>query len=93
LSERVKARPQSILQDRNILSLPRVAIDAGSPAKPVSFEPSRKPGVRCAIAADEPAYRYPTVGIAGCCARAALGHAAAPPSVARNFRRLMWLAI
>src|SRR5262249_43231103 len=71
--ERVKARPQSILQDRNILSLPRVGIDAGSPAKPVSFKPSRKPGVRCAIAADEPAYRYSTVGIAGCCARAAPG--------------------
>jgi len=32
-------------------------------------------------------------GIAGCCARAASGHAAAaPPSVAKNFRRPMWLA-
>jgi putative tryptophan/tyrosine transport system substrate-binding protein len=30
----------------------------------------------------------------GCCARAASGHAAAaPPSVAKNFRRPMWLAI
>jgi hypothetical protein len=28
-------------------------------------------------------------GIAGCCARAASGHAAAPPSVAKNFRRPM----
>jgi hypothetical protein len=28
-----------------------------------------------------------------CCARAASGHAAAaPPSVAKNFRRAMWLA-
>jgi hypothetical protein len=31
---------------------------------------------------------------AGCCARAASGHAAAaPPSVAKNFRRPMWLAM
>jgi hypothetical protein len=31
---------------------------------------------------------------AGCCARAASGHtAAAPPSVAKNFRRRIWLAI
>jgi hypothetical protein len=36
--------------------------------------------------------RNPTTGIAGCCARAASGHAAAPPSVAKNFRRSMWLA-
>jgi hypothetical protein len=29
-----------------------------------------------------------------CCARAASGHAAAaPPSVAKNFRRSMWLAM
>jgi len=36
----------------------------------------------------------PTVGIAACCARAASGHAAAaPPSVAKSFRRSMWLAM
>jgi hypothetical protein len=35
----------------------------------------------------------PTTGI-GCCARATSGHvAAAPPSVAKNFRRPMWLAM
>src|SRR5262249_42369601 len=28
-----------------------------------------------------------------CCARAASGHAVAPPSVAKNFRRAMWLAM
>src|SRR5262249_52074996 len=33
--------------------------------------------------------RNPITGIAGCCARAARGHAAAPPSVAKNFRRSM----
>jgi len=34
------------------------------------------------------------VGTFGCCARAASGHvAAAPQSVAKNFRRLMWLAM
>jgi len=31
----------------------------------------------------------PTTGIAGCCARAASGHAAAPPSSVMNSRRLM----
>jgi hypothetical protein len=37
--------------------------------------------------------RNPTTGIAGCCARVTRGHAAAPPSVAKNFRRPMWLAM
>jgi hypothetical protein len=32
-------------------------------------------------------------GSVGYCARAASGHAAAPPSVAKNFRRSMWLAM
>jgi hypothetical protein len=32
-------------------------------------------------------------GLGACCARAAIGHAAAPPSVAKNFRRSMWLAM
>jgi len=32
--------------------------------------------------------------LAACCARAASGQAtAAPPSVAKNFRRAMWLAM
>jgi hypothetical protein len=38
--------------------------------------------------------RSPTTGTVGCCAYAASGHAAAaPPSVAKNFRRSMWLAM
>src|SRR5262249_24708791 len=38
--------------------------------------------------------RNPITGAAGCCARAASGQAAAaPPSVAKNFRRPMWLAM
>jgi hypothetical protein len=38
--------------------------------------------------------KYPIAGIAGCCARAPSGHAAAaPPSVAKNSRRPMWLAM
>jgi hypothetical protein len=38
--------------------------------------------------------RNPITGVAGCCARATSGHvAAAPPSVAKNFRRSMWLAM
>jgi hypothetical protein len=35
----------------------------------------------------------PTTGIARCCARAASGHDAAPPTVAKNLRRSMWLAM
>jgi hypothetical protein len=34
-------------------------------------------------------WRNPTTGIAGCCARAATGHAAAPPSIVMNARRCM----
>jgi len=34
-------------------------------------------------------WRTPITGIADCCARAASGHAAAPPTVAKNFRRAM----
>jgi hypothetical protein len=38
--------------------------------------------------------RNPITGIAGCRARAANDQAAAPPSsVAKNFRRPMWLAM
>jgi hypothetical protein len=40
-----------------------------------------------------PLLRNPITGTAGCCARAASGHVAAPPSVAKNFRRPMWLAM
>ena len=36
----------------------------------------------------DPALRNPITGIAGCCARAASGHAAAPPSSVMNSRRL-----
>jgi NAD(P)-dependent dehydrogenase (short-subunit alcohol dehydrogenase family) len=38
--------------------------------------------------------KYPMVGsLVGCCARATSGHAAAPPSVAKNFRRPRWLTM
>jgi hypothetical protein len=46
-----------------------------------------------AFASGDALARIATTGIAGCCARAASGHAAAPPSVAKNFRRAMWLAM
>jgi hypothetical protein len=36
----------------------------------------------------EPPLRNAITGIAGCCARAASGQAAAPPSSVMNFRRL-----
>src|SRR5438046_1050970 len=37
----------------------------------------------------EPLFRNPIMGIAGCCAREARGHAAAPPRRVRNERRCM----
>src|SRR5262245_5345765 len=37
-----------------------------------------------------PITNTPMVGTFGCWARAASGHVAAPPSVAKNFRRSMW---
>ena len=44
--------------------------------------------------AGDVASRKPITGTAGCCARAASGQvAAATPSVAKNFRRSMWLAM
>jgi hypothetical protein len=42
-----------------------------------------------AMPLDDPLFMNPTTGIAGCCARATTGHAPAPPSVAKNFRRSM----
>ena len=41
------------------------------------------------VALGRSALMYPTTGIAGCCARAASGHAAAAPSAATNSRRLI----
>jgi hypothetical protein len=37
--------------------------------------------------------RADVIRLGVCCARAASGHAATPPSVAKNFRRPMWLAM
>ena len=34
--------------------------------------------------------RNPTTGIADCCARAVIGHAANPPRYVMNSRRLIW---
>jgi hypothetical protein len=79
------------------------AIDAGGGYtyfNPQTGQPSSCS--RCAKAATHglqadgvPAPKNPMVGsLPACCARAASGHAtAAPPSVAKNFRRPMWLAM
>jgi hypothetical protein len=62
--------------------------------KPASASPLRSPSTKNPTSAAVESRRNPTTGIAGCCARAGSGHAAtAPPSVARNFRRPMWLAM
>jgi hypothetical protein len=55
-----------------------------------SLRPWRKAATTCVCAAATPACMNPTTGIAGCCARAASGHAAAaPPRSAMNSRRPM----
>ena len=53
------------------------------PSDPVGIRPER-----AHRSGDSPC-RNPITGIAGCCARAASGHAAAPPSSVMNSRRLM----
>jgi hypothetical protein len=64
----------------------------------VHFDPPGKPfrnaAMGRAIGLGDKLLRNPITGIASCCARAASGHAAAaPPSVAKNFRRSIWLAM
>src|SRR5262249_53299205 len=56
--------------------------------KPASFRPCRKASTINAKPAAGVLLRNPITGIAGCCARAASGHAAAAPprNVAKNFR-------
>jgi hypothetical protein len=49
------------------------------------FFRGRKAFTKCGTSTSDALRRNPTTGIAGCCARAASGHAAAPPSVAKNF--------
>src|SRR5262249_31969817 len=59
--------------------------------RPRSFNPRRR-AVSREEASDsgDARFKYPITGIAGCCARAASGHAAAaPPSTASNSRRPM----
>ena len=52
---------------------------------PVSFKPRRRPFSRGVSDSGDPEFRYPITGIVGCCARAASGHTAAPPtSVSRT---------
>ena len=55
----------------------------------VSFKPWRNAARRCSVPSGDVLRRNPITGIAGCCARAASGHAAAPPKSAINSRRLI----
>src|SRR5262252_4016342 len=58
--------------------------------KPPSAKPWRNPAKRCVVSSGDLLLRYPITGIADCCARAAIGHAAAPPSSRpMNERRLI----
>src|SRR5262249_24338988 len=54
-----------------------------------SLRPSRNAAARWARASEVPSWRKPTTGIAACCARAARGHDAAPPSNVMNSRRFI----
>ena len=58
--------------------------------KPASLRPWRKRAMFCVGPAADVPSRYPITGIAGCCARAASGHAAAaPPRSVMNSRRFI----
>jgi hypothetical protein len=54
---------------------------------PASLRPRRNAATVWANGPGDPILRNPTTGIAGCCARTANGHVAAPPSLAMNSRR------
>ena len=56
-------------------------------SKAFSFRPSRNAATRLTYPAGDALLRNPTTGIAGCCARAAMGSAAVPASPAMNSRR------
>jgi hypothetical protein len=60
---------------------------------PVSLKPLRNASRSLTLTCAELDPRNPITGIVDCCARVASGHVAAPPSVAKNFRRSMWLAM
>src|SRR5262249_34144476 len=56
--------------------------------KPPSARPWRNPAKRCVVSSGDLLLRYPITGIAGGCARAVSGHAAAaPPSSVMKSRR------
>jgi hypothetical protein len=56
---------------------------------PVSLRPRRNSTKRQTSDCWDPLLRKPITGMVGCCARAASGHAAAPPTAASNSRRPM----
>src|SRR5215468_4753350 len=58
-------------------------------AWPDSFRPTRNAASDVADSPGDLLLRNPITGIAGCCARAASGHAAAPPNSVMKSRRLM----
>src|SRR5262245_20220651 len=55
--------------------------------KPTSLRPWRNAATLGAYPPDVSLLRNPITGMAGCCARAASGHAAAPPKSVMNWRR------
>src|SRR5262245_5911297 len=79
-----------LLPGTRCASLPQAQDAPEAPAgQPISLRPLRKAATRDADASREPGLTRPMTGTAGCCARAATGHAAAPPSSVMNSRRFI----
>ena len=79
-------RPPAPAADQSDLARSGIRSSHSGLRLPVSFRPWRKPW-RARLG--KTAVTNPITGFAGCCARAANGHAAAPPIREMNSRRLM----
>src|SRR5262245_48975020 len=66
-------------------------VDHGSPNARERWHRVSAP--RCFTHSLAPTGKNHTMGATGCCARAASGHPAAPPSVTMNSRRPIWIAM
>jgi hypothetical protein len=77
ISEKRSVRPSA---HRWVIATVRPSI------QPSSLRRCTKLGNVLLVAAAEAVFKYPITGIAACCARDAIGHAAAPPSSVMNSR-------
>ena len=88
--------PSAIIGDGDIMILPdmaatifegeaELAVVIGKRASHVKAADA----IRFVVTGDDELLRNPITGSAGCCARAARGHVAAPPMSVMNWRRLI----